>query len=55
MPEIEIGTLKDNPNICFKCSSFLEVPGDNDVLLGGDEEEHLLNRVEDSETRYFHG
>jgi hypothetical protein len=28
MSEAERGTWKDNPNVCFACSSFLESPGE---------------------------
>ena len=29
MAEAERGTWKDNPNVCFACSSFLDEPSEN--------------------------
>ena len=55
MSEAEIGTLKENPNVCFACSSFLDVPEDIDCLPEPEEQEQIVNRTERSETRTLHG
>jgi hypothetical protein len=55
MSDAEIGTLKENPNICFACSSFLDVPDDIDCLPENEEQEHIVHRAEKSETKSFHG
>jgi hypothetical protein len=53
MSDAEIGTWKENPNVCFACSSFLDEPGEN-LPEPEPSEAHAAPR-EKAEVRVFDG
>jgi hypothetical protein len=55
MSDAEIGTWKENPNVCFACSSFLDEPGENLPEPEPAEPQPARVPVEKVEVRLFDG
>jgi hypothetical protein len=55
MSDAEIGTWKENPNVCFACSSFLDEPGENLPEPEPTEPQPARAPVEKVEVRLFDG